>query len=181
MRERSGSRQPRAQRSSCIEYNYSKDVSSEFDEFRVDTHLLPTAFLILVIYYLGEFLHFMGGDAHSTTTGAAPDVPHHETASTGPHPRVENTVDNTHETGTSGTTPQTTCVYFTSTERDPFRTSEEGHRVIQIPNDIRRWYPLRGSTSPGLAATGILELGSPKHLRKRPSEQRHLVHHRTLE
>ena len=78
------------------------------------------------------------GDAHSTTTGAAPDVPHHETASTRPNPRVEDTFDNAHATGASGTTPPTTCVNFTCTERDPLRISEEENRVIQIPNDILR-------------------------------------------
>ena len=55
------------------------------------------------------------GDAHSTTTAAAPDVPHHETASR-PNPRVEDTVDNTHAKGASGTTPPITCVNFTCTE-----------------------------------------------------------------
>ena len=53
------------------------------------------------------------GDAQSTTTGAAPDVPHHETTSTRPNPRVEDTFDNTHATGASGTTPLTTCLNFT--------------------------------------------------------------------
>ena len=72
------------------------------------------------------------GDAHSTTTGAAPDVPHHETASTRPSPRFEDTFDNTHETGASETIPPTTCANFTCTERDPFRISEEKNRVIKI-------------------------------------------------
>ena len=79
------------------------------------------------------------GDAHSTTTRATPDVPHHETASTRPNPRVEDTFDNTHATGASGTTQPTTCVNFTCTERDPFRISEEENRVIKIPNDILRY------------------------------------------
>ena len=65
------------------------------------------------------------GDAHDTTTRAAPDVPHHEIASTRPNPSVEDTFDNTHATGASGTHPQTTCVEFIYTERDPFRISKE--------------------------------------------------------
>ena len=78
------------------------------------------------------------GDAHSTTTGAAPDVPHHETASTRPNPRVEDTFDNTHATGASGTTPPTTCLNFTCTERDPFRISEELlQRNVKMPSDSR--------------------------------------------
>ena len=63
------------------------------------------------------------GDAHYTTTGAAPDVLHHETASTRPNPRVEDTFDNTNATETSGTTRPTTCMNFICTERDPFRIS----------------------------------------------------------
>ena len=35
---------------------YFKDVSREFDEFRVNTHLCKqAALLVLVIYYVGEF------------------------------------------------------------------------------------------------------------------------------
>ena len=78
------------------------------------------------------------GDAHSTTAGAAPDVPHHETVSTRPNPRVEDTFDNTHATEASETKQPTTCVEFTHAERDPFRISEEENRVIKIPNDILR-------------------------------------------
>ena len=99
------------------------------------------------------------GDAHSTITGAAPDAPHHEIASTRPNPRVEDTFDNTHATGASGTTPPTTCVNFTCTERDPFRISEEENRVIKIPNDILRCHPLRGSASPEIIGTGITGAG----------------------
>ena len=102
------------------------------------------------------------GDAHSTTAGAAPDVPHHETASTRPNPRVEDTFDNTHAIGASGTTPPTTCVNFTCAERDPFRISEEENRVIKIPNDILRCHPLDGSASPGITGTGITGAGISK-------------------
>ena len=35
------------------------DVSREFDEFQVNTHLLQAALLVLVIYYMGDFL--LGG------------------------------------------------------------------------------------------------------------------------
>ena len=87
------------------------------------------------------------GDAHFTSTGAAPDVPHHETASARPNPRVEDTFDNTHATGASGTTPSTTCANFTCTERDPFRISEEENRVIKIPKYILKCRPLRGRVS----------------------------------
>ena len=78
------------------------------------------------------------GDAHFTTAGAAPDVPHHETSSTRPNPRVEDTFDSTHAAEPSGTNPPTTCVEFFCTERDPFRISEEENRVIKIPNDMLR-------------------------------------------
>ena len=100
--------------------------------------------------------------AHSTTTGAAPDVPHHETASTSPNPRAEDNFDNTHATGASGTTPPTTCVNFTCTERDPFRISEEENRVVKIPNDILTCHPLHGSASPGITRTGITGAGISK-------------------
>ena len=121
------------------------------------------------------------GDAHSTTTGAAPDVPHHKSASTRPNPRVKDTFDNTHATEASGTTPPTTCVNFTCTERGPFRISEEENRAIKIPIDILRCHPLHGSASPGITGTvitgaGIIEAsshgvfgatssGSPSHIR----------------
>ena len=61
------------------------------------------------------------GDAHSTTAGAAPDVPYDETASTIPSPRVENTAYNAHGAEASGTKPPTTCVEFSYAEKDPFR------------------------------------------------------------
>ena len=102
------------------------------------------------------------GDAHSTTTRAAPDAPHHETASTRPNPRVEDTFDNTHATGALGATPPTTCVNFTCTERDPFRISEEEKLVIQIPNDMLRCHTLHGSASPGITGTGITGAGISK-------------------
>ena len=51
------------------------------------------------------------GDAHSTTAGVAPDVPHHETASTRSNLSVDETSNNKHAQGASGTTPPTTCVY----------------------------------------------------------------------
>ena len=70
------------------------------------------------------------GDAHSSTAEAAPDVPHHDTARTRPNPRVEDTFDNTHATGASGTELLATLVNFTCTERDTFRISEEENRVI---------------------------------------------------
>ena len=73
------------------------------------------------------------GDAHSTTTGAAPDVPHHETASTRPNPRVEDTFDNTDATRASGTTPPTTCVNFTCTERAPFGTRRRKTGRLKSP------------------------------------------------
>ena len=102
------------------------------------------------------------GDAHSTTTAAAPDVPHHETASTRPNPRVEDTFDNTHTTGASGTTAPTTSINFTCTGRDSFRISEEENRVIKIPNDILRCHLLHGSASPGITGTGITGAGISK-------------------
>ena len=102
------------------------------------------------------------GDAHPTTTWAAPDVPHHETASTRPNPRVEDTFDNTHATGAQGTTPPTTCVNFTCTERDPFRISEEENRVTKVSNDILRRHPLPRSASPGITGTGITGAGISK-------------------
>ena len=101
-------------------------------------------------------------DAHSTTAGAAPDVPHHEAASTRPNPRVEDAFDNTHATEASGTKPPTTCVEFTYTGRDPFRILEEENRVIEIPNDILTCHPLRGSASPGITETGITGAGISK-------------------
>ena len=64
-------------------------------------------------------------DAHSTTAGVAPDVPHYETASTRPNPSVEETFDNTHATETSGTNFPTTYVDFTYSDRDPFPISEK--------------------------------------------------------
>ena len=99
------------------------------------------------------------GEAHSTTAGGAPDVPHHETASTRPHPRVEDTFDNMHATEALGTKPPTSCVEFTYPERDPFRISEGDNRVIQIPNDILRCHPLHGSASAGITGTGITGAG----------------------
>ena len=95
------------------------------------------------------------GDAHSTTTGAEPDVPHHDTACTRPNPSVEDTVDNTHSTGTSETNFPTDCVEFTYAERDPFRITEEENRVIKIPNDHLRNHPLDGSASTGITGIGI--------------------------
>ena len=102
------------------------------------------------------------GDAHSATAGAAPDVPHHKTASTTPNPRVEDTFDSTHVKTASGAIPPTTCVEFTYTERDPFRISQEEKRVIKIPNDILRCHPLHGSASPGFTATGVTGAGISK-------------------
>eukprot|EP00904_Undaria_pinnatifida_P012041 jgi/Undpi1/7968/HiC_scaffold_24.g10440.m1 len=99
------------------------------------------------------------GDAHSTTAGAVPDVPHHETARTRPNQGVDDTFDNTHATGASGTNLSTACVEFTYTERDPFRISEEENRVIEIPNDILRCHPLHGSASPGITGAGITGAG----------------------
>ena len=99
------------------------------------------------------------GDAHSTTSGAVPNVPHHETASTRPNPRVEDTFDNTRATKASWTKPPITCVGFTYAERDPFRTSEEENRVIKIPNDILRYQPLHGSAPAGITGTGITGAG----------------------
>ena len=92
------------------------------------------------------------GDAHSTTAGAAPGVPHHESSSTKPkpNPRVEDTFDNAHATGASGTNLPTDCVDFTYAERDPFQISEKENRVIEIPNDTLRCHPLHGSASPGI-------------------------------
>ena len=110
------------------------------------------------------------GDAHSTATGAAPDAPHHETASTRPNPRVEDTFDNTHATGASGTTPPTTCLNYPCIERDPFRISEEENQVIKIPNEILRCHPLRGLASSGITGLtsywifGATSLGSPLHI-----------------
>ena len=125
------------------------------------------------------------GDAHSTTTGAAPDVPHHETASTRPNSRVEDTFDNTHATGASGTNPSTACVEFTNTERNPFRISEEENLVTKIPNDIARCHPLHGSASPGFTGTGITGAGISKAsshgIFNISLEQHHLDHHRTSE
>ena len=99
------------------------------------------------------------GDAHSTMAGAAPELPHHETTSTRPNPRVEDTFDNTHAKGTSEATPPTTCVNFTYTNSSPLRISEEENRVIQIPNDILRCHPLHGSASPGISGSGITFAG----------------------
>ena len=101
-------------------------------------------------------------DAFPTATRAAPDVPHHETASTKPNPGVEDTFDNTHATRASGTTPPTTCMNFTFTERHPFRISEVQNRVIIIPNDILRCHPLHGSASSRIAGTGITGAGISK-------------------
>ena len=95
------------------------------------------------------------GESNSSSTSFA-------TASTRPNPRVEDTFDNTHATGVSGTTPPTTCVNFTCTERDLFRISEEENRVIKIPNDILRCHPLHGSASPGITGTGITGAGNSK-------------------
>ena len=67
------------------------------------------------------------GEVHCTTAGGAPDVPHHETASTRPNPRTEDTYENTHATEASGTKPPTTCVEFSYTERGPVRIWEEKH------------------------------------------------------
>ena len=103
------------------------------------------------------------GDAHSITTGAAPDVPHHETASTRPNPSVEDTFDNTNATEASGTPRPTTCVNFTCIERDPFRISKEENRVIEISNNIvLRCHPLHGSASPEITGTGIAGAGISK-------------------
>ena len=78
------------------------------------------------------------GDAHSTTTGAALDVPHHETASTKPNPRVEDIFYNTHAVEASGTKPPTTYMEFSCTERCSFRISEEETRVIKNPQRYTR-------------------------------------------
>ena len=99
------------------------------------------------------------GDAHSTTTGAAPDVRHYETASTRPNPSVDDTFDNTHKAGASGTTPSTTCVNFTCTERNPFRISEQENRPIKISNNMLRCHPLRRSASREITGTGIIRAG----------------------
>ena len=41
-----------------ILYKHFKGVSREFDEFRVNTHLCKqAALLVLVVYYVGEFLY----------------------------------------------------------------------------------------------------------------------------
>ena len=104
-------------------------------------------------------LHYSPVDAHSTTAGAAPDVPHHETARTRPNPRVEGTFDNTHATESSGTTPPTACEEFTYAEGDPFRISKGENRVIKIPDGILRCHPLHGSASPGITGTGITGAG----------------------
>ena len=56
------------------------------------------------------------GYAHSTTAGAAPDVPHHETANTRLNPSVEETF----ATGVSRTTPPATCVDFNYTDKTRF-------------------------------------------------------------
>ena len=95
------------------------------------------------------------GDANSAPNWAALAVPHHDTASTTPNPRVEDTFVNMHATGGSGTTPPTTCVNFICTERYSFRISEEENRVIEIPNKIQRCHPLHGSASPAITGTGI--------------------------
>ena len=96
------------------------------------------------------------GDANSTTAGDAPDVPHHETTSTRPNPRVEDTFDNAHATGATGTNLPTACVELNSAKRDPFHTSEEENRVIKTPNDIQRCHPLHESALPGKTGTGII-------------------------
>ena len=101
-------------------------------------------------------------DAHSTTTGVAPGVPHHDTASTRPNPYVEDTFDNAHATVASGTTPPTTCVKLTCTERELFRISEEENRVTKIANDVLRCHPLHGSASPGITGTGNTGAGISK-------------------
>ena len=75
-------------------------------------------------------LHYSPGDAYSTMAGRAPDVPHHETVSATPNPRVEDTFNNAHATETSGTKPPTMCVEFSCTERNPFRISEGKNRAI---------------------------------------------------
>ena len=102
------------------------------------------------------------GNGHSATTEAAPDVPHHGTASTKPNPRVGDTCDNTNAIRASGTKPPTTCVEFTYTERHPFRIPEEKNRAIKIPNDIRRLHRLHGSASPGITGTGMTGAGISK-------------------
>ena len=91
----------------------------------------------------------------STRTGAAPDAPHHETASKTPNPRIDDTSDNTHATGASGTKQPTPCAKFILTERDPVRISEDECRVNKIPGETLRCHPLHGSASPGISGTGI--------------------------
>ena len=90
------------------------------------------------------------GNAQSTAAGAAPDVPHHKTASAKPNPRVEDTFVNTHATETSGTKSPTTCVEFNCAKRDPSRISEEENRVIRFPNDILRCHSLHRFALPGV-------------------------------
>ena len=82
-------------------------LSPEFGESSSRARALPQD---VGVYLTGITPAIMPGDAHSMTTGAAPDVPHHETASTRPNPRAEDTFDNTHATGASGTNLSTTCV-----------------------------------------------------------------------
>ena len=79
---------------------------------------------------IGSSPAFTPVDAQNSTARAAPDVPHHEIASTRPNSRVEDTFDQTHATESPGTKPPTTCMEFTYAERDSFRISEERINVI---------------------------------------------------
>ena len=75
------------------------------------------------------------GVSPTASPGVAPDVPHHETATTRPNPSAGET-NSTNAKGASGVDLSTAYVDFARIDRDPFQASEEEYRVLKTPPGV---------------------------------------------